>query len=210
MISANQYNQEGKELEKVKLFADIFEIPIKPILIQQAVRTILANRRIAIAHTKTRGEVRGGGRKPWRQKGTGRARHGSIRSPLWKGGGVTFGPRSDRNYKIDMNKKAKKKALLMCLSDKATNKNIIILDKLDLPAPKTKQLVAVLSKLPLKKKILFVLPKSVSPVIKSGRNLPYIKTINADSLNIIDLLNYDTLLVLKEGLPIIKRTFGKK
>lgn len=209
MTKEKVYNQTGKAVGEIKLEPKIFNIEIKPELIQQAVRTQLANKRKVIAHTKDRSEVRGGGRKPWRQKGTGRARHGSIRSPIWKGGGVTFGPRKNRNYSIKMNKKARRKALLMTLSDKARGKFIVVLDKLELPEIKTKNLLKIISKLPLKKKILVVLPKSDQKIIKSAGNLQNIKTINANSLNVVDILGYKYLLILKDSLAIIGKTYLK-
>jgi len=199
MTKVKVYNQTGKAVGEIKLEPKIFDIEIKPELIQQAVRTQLANKRKVIAHTKDRSEVRGGGRKPWRQKGTGRARHGSIRSPIWKGGGVTFG----------LNKKARRKALLMTLSDKARDKSIVVLDKLELTAIKTKDLLKIISKLPLKKKILVVSPKSDLKIIKSARNLQNIKIINANSLNVVDILGYKYLLILKDSLAIIGKTYLK-
>lgn len=209
MVKAKVYNKEGKVIEEVKLEPKIFEVEIKPELVQQAVRTQLANKRVAYAHTKDRSEVRGGGRKPWRQKGTGRARHGSIRSPLWRGGGVTFGPRKDRNFALKMNKKAKRKALLMTLSDKAQNKKIVLLNKLEMPAIKAKDFIKIISKLPLKRTILTVLPKSDEKITKSARNIPYVKTIRADSLNIVDILSYEYLLCPKDTLTVINKTYLK-
>jgi large subunit ribosomal protein L4 len=209
MTKVKVYNQTGKAVGEIKLEPKIFDIEIKPELIQQAVRTQLANKRKVIAHTKDRSEVRGGGRKPWRQKGTGRARHGSIRSPIWKGGGVTFGPRKNRNYSLKMNKKARRKALLMTLSDKARDKSIVVLDKLELTAIKTKDLLKIISKLPLKKKILVVSTKSDLKIIKSARNLQNIKIINANSLNVVDILGYKYLLILKDSLAIIGKTYLK-
>ena len=209
MVKAKVYNSAGKEIEEVVLEPKIFEIAVKPQLVEQAVRTQLANRRVAIAHTKTRAEVRGGGKKPWKQKGTGRARHGSIRSPIWKGGGVTFGPRSDRNFSLKMNVKARRKALLMTLADKAANKKIIVLDKMDIPNIKTKEFLKNIAKLPLKKTFLTILPKTDQKIIKSARNIPYTKVINADSLNVIEVLAHEYLLCLKEALPIISKTYLK-
>lgn len=209
MTKVKVYNQTGKAVGEIKLEPKIFNIEIKPELVQQAVRTQLANKRKVIAHTKDRSEVRGGGRKPWRQKGTGRARHGSIRSPIWKGGGVTFGPQKNRNYSLKMNKKARRKALLMTLSDKARDKFIVVLDKLELPAIKTKDLLKIISKLPLKKKVLIILPKSDQKIIKSARNLPNIKTINANSLNVVDVLVHRCLLILKDSMAIIEKTYLK-
>jgi len=209
MVKAKLYNLEGKMLGEEKLEPAIFEIKIKPGLVQQAVRTIRANARICLAHTKTRAEVRGGGRKPWRQKGTGRARVGSIRSPLWRSGGIIFGPRKNRNYTIKMNKKAKRKALFMTLSDKAKNKKILILDKLELKNIKTKEFLKILSKLPVKNTILIIIPKSNKNIFYSTRNLPYVKTILANSLNVIDVLDREYLIMPKESLSVINKTYLK-
>jgi len=150
MAKATVYNQLGEKLKEVELNPKVFGLEIKPELIQQAVVSQQANRRQNLAHTKGRGEVRGGGRKPWRQKGTGRARHGSIRSPLWRGGGITFGPTKDQNYSLKINKKAKRKAILMSLSDKANNQKIILLDKLELDEAKTKKFFKILLNLKLR------------------------------------------------------------
>ncbi|MFH1207378.1 MAG: 50S ribosomal protein L4 [Patescibacteria group bacterium] len=209
MSKAAVYNKTGVKVGEVSLEPKIFGVPVKPQVIQQAVRTQLANSRVAIAHTKTRSEVRGGGKKPWRQKGTGRARHGSIRSPLWKGGAVTFGPRSDRNFSLKMNKKARRQALFMTLTDRANEKNIVIIDSLAQKAIKTKDFLASISKLPLKKTILLALPKADQLIIKSTRNIPFIKTINADSLNVVDVLNRETLLMPKASLEVISKTYLK-
>jgi large subunit ribosomal protein L4 len=209
MPKATVYNSTGAKVGEVALEPKIFGVTVKPQVIQQAVRTQLANSRVAIAHTKNRGEVSGGGKKPWRQKGTGRARHGSIRSPLWKGGGVTFGPRSDRNFSLKMNRKAKRQALFMALSDRAHEKNVVIIDSLAQKAVKTKDFLASISKLPLKKTILLALPKADQVIIKSTRNIPFVKTINADSLNVVDVLNHETLLMPKTSLDVITKTYLK-
>lgn len=210
MAKVKLYNQTGKSTKEITLNKEIFEIKIKPELVQQAIRTQEANSRQVIAHTKDRSDVRGGGRKPWRQKGTGRARHGSTRSPLWKGGGVTFGPTKDRNYSLKMNKKAKRKALFMSLSDKLKNKKIVVLDKFELAGIKTKDFMAVIKKLPLKKSILVVLPKSDKNIIKSASNVPKISTINANSLNVIDIIKNNNLLILQDSLKVIEETFTKE
>jgi large subunit ribosomal protein L4 len=207
MTKVKVYNIQGKEVGEVSLEQRIFGVVIKSQLVQQAVRTIMANRRVAIAHTKTKGEVRGGGKKPWKQKGTGRARHGSIRSPIWKGGGVTFGPRKDKNFSLKMNKSAKRLALFMTLTDKAKEKKIVILDELTLPANKTKEFVKIISKLPLKGSILIIMPKVNQQIYKAVRNLPYAKTITADSLNVLDILNHQYLLCPKESLSVIAKTY---
>lgn len=207
MFKAKVYNEEGKVIAEENLEPAIFGLKPKIELIQQAVVTQEANGRQSVAHTKTRGEVRGGGRKPWKQKGTGRARHGSIRSPIWIGGGVTFGPRKDRNFSVKMNKKARRKALFMCFSQKAIDQKIVLLEKLAVPQIKTKKMVAILAKLPVKKTILLALPKIDQNIIKSGANLPYLKTIMANSLNVVDVLKHEYLLMPKESLKVIKDTY---
>ncbi len=207
MQKTKVYNMMGKEVGELTLEPKIFGVKVKPTLVQQAIRTQLANSRLVLAHTKTRAEVRGGGKKPWRQKGTGRARHGSIRSPIWKGGGVTFGPRKNRNFSLGMNKKAKRLALFMALADKAINKKLVVLDKLELSAIKTKSFLNVISKLPLKGTILVILPKTDHKIIKSVRNLPYAKSISADSLNVYEVVAHEFILCPQDSLKVISQTY---
>lgn len=209
MPSAKLYNQTGQAIGDVELDAKVFDVKPNRGLIEQAVVTTLANRRPVLAHTKTKAEVRGGGRKPWRQKGTGRARHGSIRSPQWKGGGVIFGPRKNRNYTLKMNVHSKRQALFMTLTDKAENKRLAVVDKIDLAQPKTKELNKILQVMPHKKTNLFILPVTNHILIKSGRNIPGVTFIRADSLNVYDVLRHQQLLVLQDALPIISQTFVK-
>ncbi|MBI5037270.1 MAG: 50S ribosomal protein L4 [Candidatus Kerfeldbacteria bacterium] len=206
MAQAPVYNLEGKKTGDIDLEKKIFDIAVNPIVVQQAIRTQQANRRIAIAHTKGRGDVRGGGKKPWAQKGTGRARHGSIRSPLWSGGGVTFGPTKERNFTLKMNRKARRKALCMTLSDKAQEKKIIILESLELSEIKTKTIAALLKKLPVGKHTLLALPSVQTTVIKSARNIPQITTIQANSLNTEAVLGHETLVMPKASLEVISKT----
>ncbi|MFH1564422.1 MAG: 50S ribosomal protein L4 [bacterium] len=149
MNKTKVYNINGEVVEDIELNPNIFDIELNIGLVHQAAEAQLANARQILAHTKDRGEVRGGGKKPWKQKGTGRARHGSIRSPLWVGGGVTFGPRNTRNFTKQINKKMKKKALFMCLSDKAKSGWIILLKDLDIDKAKTGRLLDILKKLPV-------------------------------------------------------------
>jgi len=207
MLKVKVYNQTGKPVGEVSLEPKIFGIGLKPELVQQAVRTLQANQRVAIAHTKGRAEVSGGGKKPWRQKGTGRARHGSIRSPLWKGGGVTFGPRNTRNFSLVMNQKAKKKALFMTLSDKAKEKNIVVLDKLDLKTAKTKDMANVIKSLPVKKTTLIIIPSKNQTISRASRNIPTVQIICANSLNVVNILDNETLLIMKPSLAVIKATY---
>src|SRR3990167_5612152 len=152
-MKATVYNQEGKEVGAMELPARLFGVELNPDLVHQVMVAQLANARQILAHTKTRGEVRGGGRKPWKQKHTGRARHGSIRSPIWVGGGIVFGPRKDRNYHQKINKKVAKKALLMALSDKVANDKLVLLDSFKLDQIKTKEALTILRNLQLRVKI---------------------------------------------------------
>ena len=229
------HNQIGEVVKEVKLNPTVFEVKINEPLIHQVAVAQVANARVAIANTKNKGEVRGGGKKPWRQKGTGRARHGSIRSPLWKGGGVTFGPRNTRNFSQKINKKMKKAALFSCLSDKAKQKTLMLLDKLELTETKTKEFAKIILNLknilnlkekktgtvdskktkPAEKKnlkdyslsLLVVASENVSRLSKTGRNIPGVKIIGANSLNVVDLLHYKNLLMLEDSLPVIEKTY---
>lgn len=208
------YNASGQHVAERELPENVFGVPARPTLIQQAVVAQLANKRVAIAHTKTRSDVRGGGRKPWKQKGTGRARHGSIRSPLWKGGGVTFGPRKTRNFSVLLNAKARRKALRMALSDKVSQKHVVLIDALTLPNAKTRALVALLSKLPLAPKkakelsVLTVVPETSPSLVRASRNLPGVHTIRADSLNVVAILRHDYLLMPEQTVDVIAKTYG--
>lgn len=195
------HNQNGEKIGETELNPKIFELKPKESVIHQIVTAQLANRRKPWAHTKQRSEIRGGGRKPWRQKGTGRARHGSIRSPLWIGGGVTFGPRKERNYNQKVNKKMKRKALAMCLSDLVQNKHLILLDKIKLTKIKTKNIIDILKNLKLtNKKVLLSLDKKDEKVILSARNIQGLNFIAADSLNCLDILNNECLVITVKGL----------
>jgi len=205
------YNQEGKKTGQTRLPKEIFEIKLNSDLVHQVVVSQMANRRQRIAHTKERGEVHGGGRKPWAQKGTGRARVGSIRSPLWKGGGVTFGPRKEKVFKKKIPKKMRRKALLMVLSGKAKNNFLILLDKLKIAKPKTRQISEILNKLPCKtQSTLIVLPEVNRDLILAARNLPKIETIEAGNLNSLDLLSFKYLLMPNISLKVIKERFLKE
>lgn len=207
MLKAPLYNQKGEKTGEISLNSAIFEIPFNRDLVHQALVRQLSMGRLVLAHAKTKGEVRGGGRKPWRQKGTGRARQGSIRSPLWKGGGVTFGPRNTRNFKKDMPKKQRRKALFVTLSEKARENKILALDKYETDKPKTKEFVAMIKKLPIEKDVLVVIAEKSDMLQKSARNLKIVKTISAGYLNIKDLIKYDKVLFLKSALDKLEKTF---
>lgn len=202
------YNQEGKKTGEAKLPKEVFEVEVNPDLVWQVAVSQMANRRRILAHTKGRGEVRGGGRKPWRQKGTGRARHGSIRSPIWRGGGVTFGPTKKRVFKKKINKKMRRKALFMTLSAKVKEKLLLILDKLEIAEPKTKEMVQIIENLKADS-LLIALPRVDKNIILATRNIPRTDVMEARNLNVLDLLSFKYLMVTKEAIKVIKETFIK-
>lgn len=205
------YNQEGKVVGDAALPKDIFDVKLNTDLVHQVAVSMFSNKRQSLAHAKTRAEVRGGGKKPWRQKGTGRARHGSIRSPLWKGGGVTFGPRNEKVFEKDIPKKMRRKALLMVLSEKARGSHIVVLDKLEFEKAKTKNMAAALSKLPCKEQsTLIILPDYDKSLFLAARNIKKIKVEEARNLNVLELLNYKYLMMLKATIKTIEKTFIKK
>lgn len=211
MPKAVVYNQIGEKVSEVDLNPKIFALKkIDPHLVHFAIRSQRNNLRHAIAHTKNRGEVAGSGKKPWKQKGTGRARAGSIRSPLWRGGGVTFGPRSNRNYAIKINRDVFRKALFTVLSDKVRDNKLIILDNLD--ASKTRELnkkiTDIGSKAGLGKKYALVFGVHNKNLERSGRNIPNLKVLAANQLNVFDLLKYD-LILTRDALDIIEKTYLK-
>ena len=208
------YNQSGEKVGQTLLPKEIFDIEINPDLVYQVAVSQMANRRKTIAHTKTRGEVSGGGRKPWRQKGTGRARHGSIRSPIWRHGGVVFGPRKEKIFKKEIPKKMRRKALSMVLSAKAKENLLILLDSLKIEKAKTKLMAKIIEN--LKKKIkdfkgslLIALPQKEETIYRAGRNIPDVGIIEARNLNALDLLSFKYLLMPKETIKVIKETLIK-
>lgn len=201
----------------MELSSKVFGLKVNDALIHQAAVTQMANERQVIAHTKDRSEVRGGGRKPWRQKGTGRARHGSSRSPIWIGGGVTFGPRNDRNFKKRINKKMKQNALLMVLSDRAAGDSFIVLDKLAATEFKTKVFNKIINGFEdkifktenAKRSFLIIIDQGDEKLNYSARNLTGIKLINVDNINIIDLLKYRNLILNKAAVEKLTERYGK-
>ncbi len=214
------YNQSGEEVGNIELPDAVFNVPINQDLIHQAVVIQRANARKILAHAKGRSEVRGGGKKPWRQKGTGRARHGSIRSPIWKGGGVTHGPLKQKVYFKNINKKAKQKALFMALSSKVKDGQLMVLDSISLIEAKTKKMKEIIDKisvnLPEYKKsrkktssILLVQSDSDKFLIRAARNLDFAKVVRADGLNTIDVLEKKYLVLLKNAIPVIEKTYLK-
>jgi len=194
------YNQEGKASGTVELNESIFAVAVNPNLIHRALVYQLANARLNVAHTKTRWERRGSTRKIYRQKGTGRARMGSNRSPIRKKGWVVFGPRNNRNFSISMNRKERRLALFSVLTSKLNDNNLVIVDGISFETPKTKEADKFYKALPYEKNILFGLAEKNEGIEKSSRNLPYVKTILVNYLNIKDLLKYNTLVLEKSSL----------
>ena len=205
MCSADIYNTNKEKVSQVVLDEKVFGCEVKPHLLYEAVKMQLANRRAGTASTKNRAQVRGGGKKPWRQKGTGRARAGSIRSPLWKGGGVTFGP-LPRNYSYRLNRKVKKLALRTALSIKLKEDKLLILDNFNLPEIKTKGFVTTLSRLNIKD--AFIIDDNNLHLEKSARNVPFIKVLRPEGLNVYDILRYDKLIITQPCLEKITRTLS--
>ncbi len=203
------YQQSGEKKGTVEVSDKLFAAPVNEELMRLALVRQLSNARQLVAHTKTRGEVRGGGKKPWRQKGTGRARFGSSRNPIWRGGGVAFGPRNVRNYKKQMPKKARRAALFSGLSQKAGDKAIFALDQFEVKSPKTKEFKTLLDKLPVERSLLVVLAESDVNLQKSASNLPTVKTTLVSHLNLHDLLKYEKVMFMSAALKKAEELFLK-
>ncbi|NLA58635.1 MAG: 50S ribosomal protein L4 [Firmicutes bacterium] len=201
------YDMQGNTVGELELKDEIFAAPVNVALMHQAVVTYLANQRQGTVATKTRAMVRGGGRKPWRQKGTGRARHGSIRSPIWVGGGVTFGPQP-RDYRLAMPKKARRQALKSALSSKVSAGNLIVVDELKFDEPKTRRMVEVLNNLQVQGKALVVTGSDGRNVVLSARNIPGVDTIRAQDLNVYAVLNCEQLIMTKEAVEVVEEVLA--
>lgn len=208
MPKVSLYNIQGEQVGEYELLDSVFGVDVRPDIMHQAVVNYLANQRLGTASTLTKGEVSGGGKKPWRQKGTGRARVGSIRSPLWRKGGITFGPKP-RSYKYSLPKKVKRYALKSAFSAKVEDNDFILLDSLTLEAPKTKEMVNILNNLKAGKKSLIVIEAKDEAVEKSARNIPGVKTTSVNVLNIYDVLNHDTLIMTKDAAERVQEVLGK-
>ena len=206
MASVSVYNMEGKEVEKIDLDDSVFAAPVNEHLVHMAVVLQLANKRQGTQKAKTRSEVRGGGRKPWRQKGTGHARQGSIRAPQWTGGGVVFAP-VPSDYSFKMNKKEKAAAIKSALSSKVSEDKLIVVDSLDLEAPKTKRMKEVLANLKADK-ALVVVDGDAANTILSVRNLPAARGIYSNSINVYDILKYDAVVITKSAVKAIEEVYA--
>ena len=206
MANVAVYNMEGKEVDKIELNDSIFGVEINEHLVHMAALQQLANKRQGTQKAKARSEVRGGGRKPWRQKGTGHARQGSTRSPQWTGGGVVFAP-TPRDYSFKLNKKEKRAALKSALTSRVVENKFVVVDELKLDEIKTKKFVEVLKNLNVEK-ALVVLNDMDEKVIASAANIPTVKTTQTNELNVFDVLKYDTVVVTKAAVATIEEVYA--
>ncbi len=201
------YNISGKQVGEIELSENIFGANVNVEAMHQVVKMYLANQRQGTQSALTRAEVRGGGIKPWRQKGTGRARHGSIRSPQWKHGGIVFAPKP-RSYRYSVPKKIKRIAMKSALSSKVNDNNIIVLEELNFDAPKTKQVVSLLDNLKVDSKTLIVLADNNENIVKSARNIEGVKTAFVNTLNVYDILNYDKFIITKDAVKKVEEVYA--
>ena len=206
MATISVLNMEGKEVGTMELNDAVFGVEVNEHLVHRAVVQQLANNRQGTQKAKTRSEVSGGGRKPWRQKGTGHARQGSIRAPQWKGGGVVFAP-TPRDYSFKMNKKEKRAALKSALTSRVQENKFIVLDELKLDEIKTKKFVEVMKNLDIQK-ALVVMNDYDTNVIKSAANVPFVKTALTNTINVYDVLKYNTVVVTKAAVEIIQEVYA--
>ena len=206
MANVSVYNMEGKEVGTMELNDAVFGVEINDHLVHLAVVRQLANNRQGTQKAKTRSEVSGGGRKPWRQKGTGHARQGSTRSPQWTGGGVVFAPKP-RDYSIKLNKKERRLAIKSALTTKVNESKLIVLDSFELDEIKTKKFVAVMNNLKAEK-ALVVLNEKNDNVIKSANNVPTVKTALTNTINVYDILKYDTLVLTQDAVATIQEVYA--
>ena len=206
MASVSVYNKDGKEIEKMDLNDSVFAAPVNEHLVHMAVVLQLANKRQGTQKAKTRSEVRGGGRKPWRQKGTGHARQGSIRAPQWTGGGVVFAP-TPRDYSFKMNKKEKAAAMKSVLSAKVSEEKLIVVDSLDFEKPKTKEMKAVLDNLKINKALVVVDGDSANAIL-SAKNLPTARGVYSNSISVYDILKYDTMIASSAAVKKIQEVYA--
>ncbi|MFA6171068.1 MAG: 50S ribosomal protein L4 [Patescibacteria group bacterium] len=236
-IKIKVQNQEGAEVGEMNLSDKVFGVEANNEVLRQVVTAMMANKRKVLAHTKTRSNVRGGGKKPWKQKGTGRARAGTIRSPLWKGGGITFGPLKERNFKLKINKKTNRKAICMVMSDRVKDEKFFVLNELKLEEYKTKKFEEVLNKIlgsgkisaqevkPVggqgdkagakaakkkekKRSAIVVLDKKDDKAARSGKNLEGVRVINLDNINVLDLLKYREMIITEPAVKKLEEKYG--
>ena len=206
MAKVSVYNMEGKEVETMELDDAVFGVEVNEHLVHMAVVQRLANNRQGTQKAKTRSEVRGGGRKPWRQKGTGHARQGSTRAPQWTGGGVVFAP-TPRDYSFKLNKKEKRAALKSALSSRVAENKFVVVDELKFDAIKTKDFAKVMSNLGVEK-ALVVINDNDTNVVMSAKNIPTVKTASISTINVYDILKYNTVVVTKDAVNTIQEVYA--
>ena len=206
MAKVSVYNMEGKEVETMELDDAVFGVAVNEHLVHMAVVQQLANNRQGTQKAKTRSEVRGGGRKPWRQKGTGHARQGSTRAPQWTGGGVVFAP-TPRDYSFKLNKKEKRAALKSALSSRVAENKFVVVDELKFDAIKTKDFAKVMSNLGVEK-ALVVINDNDTNVVMSAKNIPTVKTASTSTINVYDILKYNTVVVTKDAVNTIQEVYA--
>jgi len=192
------YNIQGEQVGEIDLNDEVFGIKVNASVLHDAVVMQLAGRRLGTHNTKTRADVKGGGRKPWRQKGTGRARHGTSRSPIWRGGGIVFGPHP-RSYKYSLPKKVRRLALKSALSSKVNTGDIVVVDRLHLEQPKTKEMVRILGNLKVEGALLITEENSTA-VTKSARNIPGVKPLEVTGINVYDIMAHNKLVITRDAV----------
>ena len=207
MANVSVYNMEGQEVGTIELNDAVFGVDVNEHLIHMAVVQQLANNRQGTQKAKTRGEVSGGGKKPWRQKGTGHARQGSTRSPQWTGGGVVFAP-VPRDYSFKINKKEKQAAIRSALTDRVQQSKVVVVDELKMDAVKTKEFVKVLGNLKVDGKALVVMGETDKNVVLSARNIPAVKTTEAATINVYDVMNAQTVILTKDAVAKLEEVYA--
>lgn len=210
MIKIQVKNLLGEKVGEMELSQDVFGVKKNEELLHQVMVARYANQRLPIAHSKTRAERSGSGAKPWKQKGTGRARTGAVRNPVWKKGGIVFGPRNDRNFKQKVNKKANRLAIKMVLSEKVKAEQLVILDELKLAENKTKVMAQALNKLGIDKRVLLVLAEEAKLIKMFSRNIDLVENVFANQLNLLNLLNNKYVLIDKAGINFLEEKYGKR
>ncbi|QUH19877.1 50S ribosomal protein L4 [Alkaliphilus sp. B6464] len=201
------YNISGQQVSEIELNDSVFGVEVNEHAMYEVVKNQLANKRQGTQSAKTRAEVRGGGRKPWKQKGTGRARVGSIRSPLWVGGGTVFAPKP-RDYSYTIPKKVRRLAMKSALTSKVNSNELIVLDELSLKTPKTKEMVNILKNLNVDKKALIVMSEKSEAVIKSAQNIPGVQTALVNTINVYDILKYDKFIITKDAVQKVEEVYA--
>jgi len=207
MAKVKLYNTEGKEVKEIEVADAVFGLPQNDELVHQVFVSLSANQRQVLAHTKNRGERAGSGIKPWKQKGTGRARVGSSRTPTWRGGGVAFGPTKDRNFKKKINKKMNSKAIATVLSAKLRDGEMVVLDKLALKENKTKEMAKILSNLQIKGKMLIGFAASERELRSYSRNIDKVNNILVEKLNVLDMLNNKNLILSQDSVKYLEEKY---